>query len=280
MKLTLDLKKTDFQTLFAARKYIFLAGGIAVVAVGMLLFGVIGQVGGISDLVTANKTEQVTNQALQTKVKALQQVSYTTEFAKSAQINLALPSAKPLLQLITGVNNVAQQANVSLSDVTTSPGKLASQSGKIITTTTGNSSSILDTVSTVHGVNILTIGLKAHGSLTEINTFLDLIEKITPITQVTKLSLNVAAPNAPAVSTSSTSAAVVDQSQFDADLELSSYYFSQAITVSVDSPLPTIGAKDETFLTNLSNFQFPDYQSQQQIQGGGSTDLFGTGTTP
>jgi len=272
MNLKLDLKKTDFKTLFTTRKYLFFAGAMVLICVCILLFGVFGQVSSIVDLYSASNKEDVSAKALQSKFNALQQVSYLDEFAKSDKVNLALPSEKPLLQLISGVNTVAQSAGVSLSDIETAPGKLATQSAA--TSTGANASVVVDTASTIPGVNVLTIGLKAHGTLAQINTFLDGIEKITPITQASKLKLSVlpAAPGTPA--------AFGAPQIYEAELELSTYYYSQAISVAVDAPLPTIGGKEETFLNTLDTYQFPDYQKQQQVQGGGSSDLFGTGDSP
>lgn len=270
MNLTLDLKKTDYKTLFTTRKYIFFAGAMVVIAVGILVFGVFAQASSLVELFNANTTEAASAKALQSKVNALQQVSYLDEFAKSDKVSLALPSEKPLLQLISGVNSVAQQSGVSLSDIQTAPGKLATQSATV--TTNANAPTVVDTTSTIPGVNILTIGLKAHGTLVQINTFLDSIEKITPITQATKLKLSVL----PVVPGSAISFGAPEI--YEAELELSTYYYSQAISVTVDSPLPSIGAKEETFLQTLDSYQFLDYQKQQQVQGGGSTDLFGSTT--
>ncbi len=272
----LDFKKEDIQAFIFSRRYILFAGLMVVIGVGILLLGVLAQFGGLADLITANNKARETTQALQKKVQSLQEVNYLAEFSKSSQVDLALPSEKPLLQLITGVTSVAQQSGVILSDLTTSPGKLASQSAK--TTIAGatvavGGSAADDTKSVVNGVNILTIGLKARGSLSQINTFLDSIEKITPITQATRLKL--ALSPAATIPVNASGSAGVTGDMYEAELELSTYYFSQPIAVTIDTPLPTIGAKEEAFLKSLDSFQFPDYQKQQQIQGGGSTDLFG-----
>ncbi len=267
MNLKLDLKKTDFKTLFTTRKYMFFAGAMVLIAASILIFGVFAQAPAIIDLYSASQKEKDSAKALQSKVDALQQVSYMDEFAKSDKVNLALPSEKPLLQLISGVNSVAQQAGVSLSDIQTAPGKLATQSATV--TTNANAPTVIDTTSTIPGVNVLTIGMKAHGTLVQINSFLDGIEKITPITQATQLKLTVI-PNVPGSLVQFGAPEI-----YEAELQLSTYYYSQAISVAIDSPLPTIGSKEENFLKTLSTYQYLDYQKQQQIQGGGSNDLFG-----
>ncbi len=274
----LDFKKENIQAFLFSRRYVLFAGLMVIIGLGIVILGVFAQISGLIDLVNANNTAHETTVQLQKKAKSLQEVNYLEEFSKSSQVDLALPSEKPLLQLITGVNSVAQQAGVSISDVTTSPGKLATQSAVLNlngTVSSPTSSGLDDTKSTVNGVNILTIGMKARGSLAQINSFLDLIEKITPITQATRLKLAIDT-NQAAPKVASGSAAPVTGSQYEAELELSTYYFSQPISVTIDTPLPSIGVKEEAFLKSLDTFQFPDYQKQQQIQGGGSTDLFGT----
>ncbi len=274
MKLTLNIKKTDLQTLFNTRKYLFFAGTMVVISVTILLVGVAAQASGFLDLITASNQEQPVLQSLKNKVQGLKQVNYLTEFSQNSQVDLALPSGKPLLQLISGVNAVAQQAGVTLSDIQTTPGKLATKSA---TTSVGIvTPGITDTTSNIPGVNVLTVGMIAHGNLDQINTFLDGIEKITPITQASKLRLTLA-PVIPVLpgSVLATNSAFPKADRYDAELALSTYYFAQSISLTTDSPLPPIGAKEEAFLKKLSVFQFPSYQQQQQVQGGGSTDLFG-----
>jgi len=276
----LDINKIDIRTIITSRRYMLFASVMVVIGLGIVIFGVIAQVGSFAELLTANNQAQNTSRALQNKVKSLQEVDYLEEFSKSPQVDLALPFEKPLLQLISGVNSVAQQSGVSLSDITTSPGKLATQSAKVAldgTTVVAAPQRIGDdTKISIDGVNVLTIGLKARGSLTQINTFLDLIEKITPITQATKFKLSLAPAVAiqPAASGSAVLQTTTDV--YESELELSTYYFAQPIAVTVDTPLPSIGKKEQAFLNSLDTYQFPDYQKQQQVQGGGSIDLFGT----
>jgi len=274
MKLDFDLKKIDLRAFFNSRRYLVYAMLMVVIGVGIILVEVVPQMSGLIDLVSANNQEQSTVKALQTKVTSLQQVNYLSEFSMSKQVDLALPSEKPLLQLLTGVNTVAQQAGVTLSDIETSPGKLASSSATAQPLVTG-STAIDDSSTEIPGVNILTIVLKAHGSLDQINNFLDAVEKITPITQATQLKLILDPTIISGGTIATASGTVGSPDRFEADLHLSTYYFAQPISVAVDAQLPTIGPKEETFLKSLNSYQFPNYQQQQQIQGGGSSDLFG-----
>lgn len=271
MNLTLDIKKTDLQTLFTTRKYMIFAIAMVVIGVLILLFGVFAQIGGLVELINATNAEKETERSLQNKATALQQVNYMDEFSKSNNVSMALPSEKPLLQLITGVNNVAQETGVTLFDLVSAPGKLATESAT--TSTNAVAQSVVDTATDIPGVNVLTIGMKANGTLAQINAFLDSIEKITPITQATKLKLSV-------LPVTASDNPAPGEEKYEAELELSTYYYSQSISVTVDAPLPVLGEKETAFLNNLESYQFLDYQKQQEIQGGGATDLFGGLSTP
>src|SRR5476649_2290993 len=106
MKLEFDFKKTDVEALLTRRKYLFLGAVMVILGIGILIFGTVPQVTNLITLITTSNTEKVAVKGLQNKVTALKQVSYMSEFSKSDKLNLALPSEKPLLQLISGVNSV------------------------------------------------------------------------------------------------------------------------------------------------------------------------------
>ena len=255
--------------LFSRRRRFFLIG------IGAVLLSVCMAVFAILPLVQANiaqfqkvAQERTRLQSLQRKVIGLDELGYLQESANLKNVEAALPSEKPLLQLLASTNAVASEAGVAISDIDTSPGRLATQSGVASGSATTIAAPVVQRPQRLaSGVDILVIELKVKGTLAQIRTFLRLVEQQTPLTDVTEIQLsNVEAAGA---------AENAQTDSFEARVTLTTYYFTQAITVSVEKELPEIGQAEQTFLESLANFRYVEFQKAPQIQGGGLQDLFG-----
>jgi len=269
-----DLQKVDFGYLFFQRRY-FLVALLALGVTGiMLLLVIFVQVPGLFSANDQRQEEKRTLLQLQQKINALQDLETFQSSDIRQKIDLALPSEKPLLELLSGVSAAAQGTQVSLAKVETNPGKISTASASLQSfgsTDISGLSPIGPTVGTpglpsvkVAGVDTLQIQLTVVGTLPQINAFVDRVEHFAPITDITQIQLEtLVGPGIP-------------PGMYTAKLLLTSFYFSQTLRIGVDNPLPEVKSQEQLFLDNLNSFTFPQQtQSQNGIQGGGSIDLFG-----
>ena len=116
-------------------------------------------------------------------------------------------------------------------------------------------------------VDTFTIKLTVRGSLDQINRFLELINQVAPLTNVTQTELNLGGK--------SVLAKLGIKTDFEADIVLETYFFTQPILSTVDSPLPEVSGQEETVITELNNFIYQSAVQPDQVFGGGLQDLFG-----
>lgn len=253
------------------RRYFLFAAAILLLSIIIIFAAVIPQFFGDLELTNKLQDERQVLLALKNKVDALQKSLFLNTPENNRRVNLALPSEKPLLQLLSTTNIVAQNAQVSLGNIETSPGSLATMSGKNTEDSfvTSNEDAFLPK-STAKDIKTLVINVTVNGSLAQINSFIQQMEQSTPLINISQIALT-------SQDAGTGSDVPYSQAKFQAKLNLTTYYFVQPISVLVDTPLPKIGAKEQALLQNLNAFQFPEIQKQQQIQGGGLNDLFGGG---
>jgi Tfp pilus assembly protein PilO len=280
----IDLQHINLKALMTNRRYLLMAGTIVALTILMIIGAIVPQILGSLETYTQIQQQAQKLQALQTKAQALDQIRDLQQEDRS-KVDQALPSEKPLLQLITAINTVAQQAQVSVSEVQLSPGKISTSSAGANAGTSSlaaSSSAQSRTASVVAaatsktsipGAEKLTVGLKVSGSLAQINQFIQDIEKVAPITDVTSIQLSTGSRSTSVIASSESASPA---SSFQAKLQLSTYFFTQSIAATIEAPLPKVGAREQDLLANLNSFIFPVFQKQQQLQGGGLQDLFGT----
>mgnify|MGYP000002170795 CR=1 FL=1 len=279
-----EVQHVNYRRLFYVRRFLFM--GIAIIALGfvMILLAIVPQVFGDIDLRTRLLQETDTYTHLKAKMDSLLQTASLNNQKNAAEVNVALPSQKPLLALLSTVNATAGTAQVVITKIDTSPGKLATQSAQPAAaplSTNGiapppapiqdygadTSPSAADlTPNQKKSVKTLDISVVANGTLSQINTYIDQLEQATPLINITKIDLTTLDPSGNVTSPGS---------QFEAKIGLTTYYFIQPIQVSIDDPLPEVGANEQKFLQSLHTFTFQDAQNQNGIVGGGLNDLFG-----
>ena len=192
---------------------------------------------------------------MQAKLTDLQTIDSTTEYAQADVVRAALPSNKPLLEFLTSLNSIAVASNIAVKDFALSPGSIATDSAEAATNKKSKNADNVDT---------LDLEIEIEGTFDQLQQFLLDIEKISPFTTITQLSLG-----------KGTSAA--DRSTdriIGAKLSTSTYFFTQSIKATVDAPLPKLTATDRNVLTALSDFQEYDLPEQTEILGG-VADPFG-----
>jgi hypothetical protein len=109
------------------------------------------------------------------------------------------------------------------------------------------------------------VGLEVQGTFQQIQDFLLEVEQISPFTTVTEME----------ISGQLADVSERDSSQiFRAKLTTETYFFTQAITVRVESALPIIATPEQTVLNALAAFAPSELPEQTEVRGGGLEDLF------
>ncbi len=247
-----SLEDFNARIFLSTRRDFVIAIVLGVVGVGLLLFAIIPQTQGAFSLYQELDGEKPKLQKLLAKLQELQNLAYTPEYAQIGQVNAALPSKKPLLELLTGLNAVSAQTHVSIDSFELSPGLIAT-----------NEAELASIQSAATAYDKLALSLKLTGTFESIQEFMVQLERISPFTSIISLDLSDPKP-AP------------DGTLFQSvELETETYYFTQPIRVTIDAPIPKITAEDQKVLSDLRQFSVTDLPVQTEIRGGGLDDLFG-----
>jgi len=275
LKLELPSTKINARYVFHTRRYALFAVGLAVFSVGVLLLVIVPQIMSIWNRYGELRQQEEVLAKLEAKSLQLQEMPQSELFRNADRINQTLPTQKPLLELLSALNVVAAESGVRYSDLSLSPGKIASEGASLQNQPGGGTGSSSRTTGAsrpssaarrtgVTGVESLSVQLIANGSLANINTFLRQIERVAPLTTVTQLSLI------------ERLASRSDQtSDFEAELVIETYFFTQAVSATLAAPLPDLNVSQQLTINEINTFLFPTVMSQEAIINGGLEDLFG-----
>ncbi len=243
-------KKFNPIILWRTRQYLIMSIGLVALAIFILFFAAYPQVQAALEL--RSKTNRLRPQLenLEKKLAQLENVRFEPEFSQMDIINEALPSKKPLLELLTNLSAISAAHQVEISEFQLSPGEVATTAAELQRNTRQRGD-----------IDTLDVELTIQGSRDNVNQFLNSIEKISPFTTITQLTINTAARQGAEAST--------------ARMATNTFFFTKPITTTVDSPLPVIADHEKTVLTELSSFTIPNLREQTEISGGGLEDLFG-----
>jgi Tfp pilus assembly protein PilO len=254
----ITLSQLTGRALLTTRRYLTVSGVVALSGVLLVVLGIIPQLNASLDLRSQVAKEEKVVTALERKARELEQLPTSNLFVQADQINRALPSQKPLLHLLTSLNAVGTQAGVIFEEINLSPGIISTDSAQPAARTSTRSKGAYQE---------LMIDLKVRGSLAQINTFIEQAERMTPVSSLTSLTLQQL----------NTQTASAIGPQFDAELTVTTYYFTQPINATIEAVLPRISAEEEKVVAQIENFVSPQVAQQQTIVGGGLVDLFKLG---
>lgn len=251
-------KKSEFnyKILWITRRKLVYTVTLVALGLGIIGFAIYPQIQESLALNTEYNRELPKVEKLQAKLAQLQSIDSTEEFAQKDVVDSALPSKKPLLEFLTSLNSIAIANNITVGNFELSPGQISTDSADADTRTRSQQNASVDT---------LDLELEIEGSFDQLQQFLLDIEKISPFTTITKLSLGQGA---------SAADRGTDRT-IQAKLSTSTYFFTQSIKATIDAPLPKLTALDRNVLTALSEFQNYDLPVQTEIVGGGVEDPFG-----
>jgi hypothetical protein len=209
---------------------------------------------------------------LQNKTQALNE-SQTLDLVNQAKlVDSALPSHKPLLELMTSLNFVASWAQVSITDIQLSPGEISTDSAQATPNTKAVATSSKAKKVTPKTYKNLDVDLTVEGGLDKLNLFLKNLENTVPFSTITKFTLAEIRTR-----TLNDGTAVNPVKNYKAELTVSTYYFTQSINAALAAPITPVGNNEQQILTKLQSYTVLNQAQQKEIQGGGSQDLFGVG---
>ncbi len=214
------------------------------------------QITGISETRKKMETTQKKIDQLDKKTAELQALKFTPEYAQAQKMSDVLPSHKPLLELLNNLNSVASETNVSITDFKINPGEIITEADTEAKTTPKKKSTA--------EYDQLTLELSITGRLDQVKEFMNLIERVSPITTITNLTIDRKAVN------------INDNQQLTrADLTLNTYYYTKSVSATLSSALPNITQEEKDIFQDILDFTPPEIENQKEIIGGNNTDLFG-----
>jgi len=253
-----ELEKINLKHLFDNRRFLLMFIFLCLLIFLTIFFAIIPQINKIYSIQQNINQESNKLRQLQSKLSALQDAQTLQLVENSEIINRAFPSYKPLLELMAGINLVAKQSNTGIADIELSPGLISTQSAEQTLSDPKLKNKQID-----KGFKSLSVNLKIVGEMAGINQFLSSIERISPLSNVTKITLT------------EKKKAGSNLSSFEADLEIVAYYFTQTIKSTVDAALPNVGASEMELIKEISGYTVAEPIKQINVQGGGSINLFG-----
>jgi Tfp pilus assembly protein PilO len=250
-------KEFNLKIFLNTRKYLLVTVAMALTSLGLLLFAIIPQFQEVLELNNQVQREKPNLDRLRSKLVELQNIQFSPEFSQMEIVESALPSKKPLLEFLTSLNTIAVANSVVVEDFSLSPGLISADIDEIQGAVRGGSQGPIDTMETE---------MRVTGSFAEVSSFLIDLEKISPFTTITGLSLS---------SRSGTDDFDRQENVMRAQIVTRSHFFTQSVAAAIEAPLPTLTARELEVLQELTGFSLVDLPEQLEITGGGLQDLFG-----
>ncbi|MBU0974590.1 type 4a pilus biogenesis protein PilO [Patescibacteria group bacterium] len=251
-------KPLNIEMIITNRKQMLISVVLGVVSFGLVFLAIIPQFQEFWTLKSELDKEIPRLTKLKQKLVELENIQFTPEFAQSEIVNNALPSKKPLLELLSSLSSIAAESSVQIKDFDLNPGIIASDTAELQAYYAKKLSK--------DGIDTLDISMNAVGSFENIQVFLINLEKISPFTTINTLSLN-----------SSVRGDDFNEQELNmlAKLTTKSHFFTQTVSAAIEAPLPILSFKEQNVLEELASFSSSDLPEQLEIKGGGLEDLFG-----
>jgi Tfp pilus assembly protein PilO len=263
-------QQNNFKYIYNTRKYLIWSGFFTLLATILIFVSLIPQFGSISKLYSNLIKENKRLAQLKLKVNQLTDSTNSLIVTNSEKVNQTLPSKKPLLELLTSLNNVGGSSKVSFNDISLTPGTISTESATQKTTARKKKSK---NASPTKKYETLHLDINVTGKISNINQFLIEIEKIAPFTTVTAMTLNERVGNKGNEESL--------EPTFEAKLTISTYFFTRSVSANIDAALPELTISQREIIDALQTFTYTTVEEQHQIKGGGLENLFpGVGAIP
>lgn len=253
-------QQNNLKYFYNTRRFLIWAAFLGLLAIGLIALSIVPQISSISKLYGEMLKENKRLAQLRVKVAQLDDASNSLIMVNSDKINLTLPSRKPLLELLSGLNTIGSRTQVSFNDISLTPGDISSSSAA-----TAANNRKKETSPGAKKYEVLDLDITVTGPIQNINKFLREVELLAPFTNVTAMALNeksnnIALPNETTI--------------FEAKLTVSTYFFNRTLTATIDSSLPELTAAQQTVINEIQNFTYTTIEQQLEIKGGGLENLF------
>lgn len=255
----LDLESINYRRLITNRKYLLVMIVLSLFGLFLIGFSIMPQVGKILDIQSDITKQGKDLRKLQVKLQSLEDAQTLSLVSNAGLIDRALPSYKPLLELMAGVNQMALQSGVGIQDIRLTPGIISPEEEQETVAKVKKDSTDLG------GYKSLSVDLTVAGTMAQINSFLSQLERVSPLINVNKIALT-------------EKRGMKDDflnSSFEAELKIVTYYFTKSVSAAVSDPLPEASNREMELIEEISKYYVADPNRQLNIQGGGSINLFG-----
>ncbi len=246
---------SQWRVMLTTRRNFILAMVCAGLSVVLTLAVLLPRAWGLPGEYQSWQTEKKTMQQLQGKLIALDNTLQLADQASLEITDTILPSKKPLLELLTSLRRVEAMAEVKVTNLTLSPGLLASSSSQLADETRKRRDQV--------GYDVLDLELSVAGSFDKVQQFMVLLEKITPFTTISSFALS-----------ENTKLEDSSAGNVSSSITTGTYFVNRPIS-SLDTTLPNMSQTERQVLEQLQTFHKSTLTDQTEVQGGGATDLFG-----
>lgn len=247
-------KEINWEIFIHTRQFLLYTVGLGLLSAGLVFLAAIPQFRQAWELRSEHLSEKPKLEKLKQKLASLESVRFTPEFAQVDVVNQALPSKKPLLELMVSLSNVAIETGAVIENFEISPGIVASDAAEV--------QQNAKKVTSKGFVDTLDVALTVTGSDTAVQQFIREVEQMAPFTTITQLSLTSLLSNS-------------EESQREAVMATSTFFFTKSVKATVEAPLPQLSVQDQQVLANLATLIPSDLPEQTEVTGGGLEDLFG-----
>lgn len=254
MKITTE---KNWKIILTNRRYLIESILLFAASAGILIFAALPQVQVVFELKNKVDSQRPIVTTLDTKLSNLSRVEVSQEFGQALLVNNALPSRKPLMELLISLQSSADQSGAEIINFQVSPGELATDSAQLKSNVKRASPDY----------DFLEMEVELEGSLDNVQTFLTRVEQFTPFTTIAAVSIE--------LPQQSQQFGTQSENILTANLKIRTYYFTKSVQSSVESVLPSLSDKDREVLNALAAFQTITVNESQNIEGGGNEELFG-----
>ena len=258
-------QEINYRLLLSTRRYLFIAGGMFVLSWMLFFVLVFPRIRSVQEHRMELQDAQERLRISSEKLTLLRNVDQTELFQQQDKIQALLPNSKPLLSLIGQLEKLSADTSVIVSTFDVSPGDISTDSAR--EKKQSAKAQLVDNAN----VSQLPLSLVINGTIDDIYRFLEGIDTLMPLADVTSISLTPlldgqteANPNPP------------EGTVYEAEMTFQAYYFIGKAPTYRPGTLPNAQLRPD-LLQKLQAFTIPDPQSLPPIPSsinGGKVDVF------
>lgn len=254
-------QQNNLKYFYNTRRFLVWAGFLSLLSIGLVVFSLVPQSQSALGLYGDMLKEGKRLVQLRLKLAQLDDAANTAIMINTDKINAVLPSKKPLLELLTGLNNIGGTSSVIFSDISLTPGKISTDSAEVETNIRQRSRTQVN-----RKYESLDLEVTVTGPISNVNQFLKEVEMLAPFTNVTALTLN--------EKTGPSGIEGGADSSYEAKVTITTYFFNRPLTATIDAAIPELSTAQQQTINDIQGFTYTTIQAQDEIRGGGLENLF------